>query len=60
MLELIALGLVAACLSSNSDSKKNKKAEARERRAREEYERKQRKYYEDLGYYEHHYGQGHP
>ncbi len=52
MIDLICLGLAAACLLSGDNNKKDKKAEARkreerrrkERRAREEYERKQREH----------------
>jgi hypothetical protein len=61
-MELLLLGLLFMGLFGDS-SKDDKKAKERKRRRDEErraYERRQRKYHEDLGYYEHLYGQGHP
>lgn len=62
-MEILLLIALFAGIFGGNDSKDDKKAKERKHRREEErreYERRQRKYHEDLGYYEHLYGQGHP
>lgn len=61
-MEWLLLGLLALCFggTNSKDEKKTKERKRRREEERRERERRQRKYYDDLGYYEHLYGQGHP